>query len=106
MDAVLGLLQNPLALVVFGLLVKYVPALAKIPNAGIPFLNALLAFLGQVAGPQPAHAGAFGPIAAFGFLSFLGPVGGAVWQSVQASLLHEFFLRHPLAAAGFKKAVA
>lgn len=106
MDAVIGILNNPILLTGVGLLVKYVPGLAKVPNFLIPFLNALLAFVSQAVAPAEAHA-AGGPLVValgFGAFSFLGPIGGAVWQSVQASLIHEFFLRHPIAAAGIKKA--
>lgn len=102
MDAVLGIFNNPLTLVVVGLVVKYIPQLKGIPNLIIPFLNAALALLSQVAAPQAAHA-ASGPLAVAavfgGAFNFLGPIGSAVWQSVQASLIHEFFLRHPIAAA-------
>lgn len=107
MDAFAAILQNPLVLLVVGLLVKYFPPLAKIPNAIIPYLNTLLAFLGQVLAPGTAHASGGPLVVAFslgGAFSFLGPVAGAVWQSVQASLLHEFFVRHPAVAAGFQKA--
>lgn len=105
MDAIIGIFNNPIVLTGVGLLVKYVPALKGIPNLLIPFLTALLAFVSQIVAPAEAHA-AGGPlvITAVPFLSFLGPVGSALWQSVQAGLIHEFFLRHPLAAAGIKKA--
>jgi hypothetical protein len=108
MDAFMGILNNPLVLMVVGLAVKFFPPLAKVPNAVIPYLNALLAFFAQAVSPAAAHAAGgplVGTIAAFGFLSFLGPVGAAVWQAVQASLLNEFFLRHPLSLMGAKKAV-
>ena len=105
MDAIAGLLQNPVVLLVLGLLVKYFPPLAKVPNALIPYLNTLMAFLGAMAGPKDAHAAGLGVVClGFGAFSFLGPVAGAVWSSVQSSLLHEFFLRHPLKSAGFQAA--
>ena len=105
MDAFAGLFSNPLVLMVIGLLVKYAPWLKAIPNAAIPWLNTLLAFCSALIAPQAAHASG-GPLVvaiSFGAFSFLGPVASAVWQSVQASLLHEFFLRHPLQAAGVQK---
>lgn len=108
MDAFAGILSNPIVLTLVGLLIKFFPPLAKIPNAAIPYINTLLAFLSNVLAPQAAHASS-GPLVIalnFGAFSFLGPVAGAVWQSVQASLLNEFFLRHPIAMAGIKKAVS
>ena len=106
MDAILGFLQNPAVLTVAGilagLLIKYWPPAAKIPNLLIPYLTAIVAFLVKVFGPAEAHAagligGAVGGV--------LGSALGAGWQAILNSLIYEVFLRHPLAAAGVKKAI-
>jgi hypothetical protein len=64
MDAILGLFQNPVVLqvvmFVWGLVVKYVPALEKVPNTLIPWMNFVIALLAQIGGPQTAHAAGFG----------------------------------------------
>lgn len=104
MDAILALLNNPLVLLAFGGIVKYVPGVrAVISNQLIPYINTLLAFLAGVVAPQAAHA-AGGPLAldtqhvalaGFG-LGFLPSLGAALWQSAQAWILNEMLLRDRL----------
>lgn len=49
MDTLIGLLQNPAALFVVGLLVKYFPGLRLlIANRAIPYINVAMALLGAV----------------------------------------------------------
>jgi hypothetical protein len=94
MDAIFGLLNNPIFLTVvpitWGLVVKYHPAWAKFPNAAIPYLTAILAFLVKLAAPAEAHA-ASGVIGAAG--GILGIAASAGWVAVQNSLIYEVFLR-------------
>lgn len=85
-----------------GLVYKYVPWLAKLPNMLIPFLNALIAFLGVFAGPAPAHAGVFGDFVHA--LSFPAKVAGSMFLSVVASSIYEAFLRGPLEKFGIYRA--
>ena len=102
MDAVFGILQNPVILTViqftWGLLCKYVPALVKIPNASIPWVNFALGLFGVLAGPQPAHAGVWGALG-----GFFGPVAQAGWSAIQTALIYEMFARSPLKAMGVEK---
>lgn len=103
MDAIFGILQNPVILTViqfaWGLLCKYLPALAKVPNASIPWVNFLLALLGVLAGPQAAHAGAWGALG-----GFFGPIAQAGWSAIQTALIYEVFARIPLEkGVGLKK---
>ena len=95
MDAVAGLLQNPLVLMLVGLAVKYWPPLAKVPNLLIPYINVLLALLGTIAGPATAHAGMFGIGGWVG--NFLTPIVSAAWTAIQSALIYEVFGRHILA---------
>lgn len=100
MDAVLAFLKDYAVVVMFvwGLLVKYWPALAKVPNTLIPWLNVLIGLLGQLGGgavaPPAVHTGFVAAGFAGGAWSFLGPVIAAGWQAVQASLIYEVFGRH------------
>lgn len=87
-----------------GLVYKYVPFLSKLPNVLIPFLNALIAFLGVFAGPAPAHAGVFGDFVHA--LSFPAKMAGSMFLSVVASSLYETFLRGPLEKFGVYRAGA
>ena len=104
MDAILGVLQNPVTLTAiqfaWGLLVKYLPALAKVPNASIPWVNFLVALVGALAGPQVAHAAFGGAVG-----GFFGSVLGAGWSAIQTALIYEMFARAPLKYIGLKKAV-
>jgi len=106
MDAILGSLQNPVILTViqftWGLLCKYLPALAKIPNASIPWVNFVLALLGALGGPAPAAAAGFGGV----LVGFFGPVMQAGWSAIQTALIYEIFARSPLKALGAEKAVS
>lgn len=84
---------------VVGLIVKYVPALAKIPNAIIPYLNVALYMLLKLFVGE-AHAGGLG--AAFGSVGIL--LGGFL-HSVFAAQLYERFGRTAFEKwLGWKKA--
>jgi hypothetical protein len=103
MDAIIGVLNNPLVLQIVGYIVSYAPSIrTAIPQWAIPLLNTILALVSSIVAPQAAHASG-GPlvattalVATFG-LSWLGSVGtmvgAAAWQAVQASLIHRFFFR-------------
>lgn len=104
MDAILGFFNNPLFLTIvpvgWGLICKYHPAWKNFPNAAIPYVTLVMAFLTKLGAPADAHA-SFIPI---GIVA--GPLGaalGAGWQAILNSLLYETFLRHPLGAV-LKKA--
>lgn len=94
-------------LVGMGLVTKYAPFMQKIPNAVIPLLNAVIAFLMVFAGPAPAHAGILGD-----FVHGLGAgakVAGSLFLSVGARQIYESFFRPWLEkigvfAAGMSKA--
>jgi hypothetical protein len=102
LDAVLGFINSNVVFIGFlwGLAVKYVPALKGIPNSLIPYMNALVALLTGMAGPGVAHAA--GGI--LGGDSFLGHILGAGWTAIQSALIYEIFGRHPANAMGLKKA--
>ena len=106
MDAILGSLQNPVILTViqftWGLLCKYWPALAQVPNASIPWVNFALALCGALAGPPVAEAAGFGGV----LVGFFMPVMQAGWSAIQTALIYEIFARSPLQALGAKKALA
>ena len=83
-----------------GLVYKYVPALAKLPNILIPFLNALIAFV--TAFVPPAEAGIFGDLV--GKLGLGARVVGSLAVSALASGIYEVYLRPTLEKLGVKKA--
>jgi hypothetical protein len=97
----------PLLLVVWGIALKYWPPLAKFPNAAIPYVNALLAFLVKVASPADAHADSTmvaGTAAAHASLWSMLLAG--VIDSIKAAIMYEVFIRPPAERAGITKAVA
>ena len=95
MEALMGFLHGAMPVIsfVFGLAVKYLPALKNIPNASIPYLNALLFLVTGLAGPTEAHAGGF---LGLGGGTFFGSLLGSCWQSIQVSLVYEILGRHPI----------
>jgi ABC-type long-subunit fatty acid transport system fused permease/ATPase subunit len=103
-DAILGFINANMVVIgfIWGLLVKYVPALTKVPNALIPWINMIVALLTSLAGPGVAHAAVAG-VSIPGH-TFLGHILGAGWAAIQSALIYEVFARHPLNAAGVKKA--
>lgn len=97
----------PLLLLLWGLAVKYWPPLAKLPNAIIPYLNVLLAFLVKIATPADAHADSTLVVGtAAVHASFWSILLAGVVDSIKATLLYEVFVRHPAERAGINKAVA
>jgi hypothetical protein len=104
MDQIIGVL-NALAplvalLVGTGLLYKYVPFLAKLPNLLIPFLNALIAFV--TAFVPPVQAGIFGDLVQH--VGIGARIVGSLAVSALASGIYEVYLRHPLEKLGLRKA--
>lgn len=99
MDAILGLFNNPVVLMVVGLVVQFVPGVRKaIGNNVVPFLTTALAWLSSLLAPHAALASG-GPVAhmavvmmpMFGLGGILGGLGGAVLQAAQGYLLHRMF---------------
>lgn len=89
-------------LVTMGLVTKYLPFMSKVPNAVIPLLNAVIAFLAVFAGPAPAHAGVIGD-----FVHSLGlgaKIAGSLFLSVAAGSVYETFLRPVLEKYGIYRA--
>lgn len=90
--------------IAWGLVVKFHPAWAKVPNALIPYATFLVTLLTRLLVPEEAHAGV---IAGFPHLTvvtgLLGTVLGAGWQAIQNSLVYEVFLRHPAKAVLMKQ---
>jgi len=100
MDAFLAILNNPAILTIlpiaWGLVCKYHPAWKNVPNAIIPYVTAVVAFIVKVFAPEEAHAGALLaalPLSAAG--GILGHAAQAGWQAIFNSLVYEVFLRHP-----------
>jgi hypothetical protein len=85
----------------YGILCKYVPVFAKIPNATIPWVNLVGYILAKFILPTEAHAGGFGS-----FFAGMGVLVGGFVHSVFASQLYERFFRAPLEGwFGWRKAV-
>lgn len=105
MEGVIAVLNSLVPIVTVlvgtGLVVKYVPVkiLAAIPNAIIPFLNALIAFLAAF-GPAPAEASIFGVVA--GKLSVGAKAIGALAVSAVATVIYETYMRPILEKLGVK----
>lgn len=91
----------PTLLFVWGLLVKYWPILAKVPNFVIPWVNILLAALIRIASPDAAEA------ADKGILSSISHAFGWLWvplQPILAAQIYERFFRPWMDAMGISKA--
>lgn len=103
MDAVLGFIHDNMLVLgfIWGLVCKYVPKLKGIPNATIPYVNALLSLLTGLAGPATAGAAVLG-LSIPGH-TLLGQLLGAAWTAIQSALIYEVFARAPLEKAGVKK---
>jgi len=102
MDAVFGFISSNMVLIgfIWGIIVKYAPGLSKVPNALIPYMNAILALLTGLVAPATAHA-SFGSFMAGP--TFFGHIASAAWAAIQSALIFEVFGRHPLNAMGAKK---
>ncbi len=89
------------AMVVWGMVVKYWPALAKVPNNLISIMNVLIGFLVKLVSPEPAHAG---------LTEVAGTAANALgWampllQAIAARQVHETFLRPLFLLFGIKRA--
>lgn len=110
MDAIIGLLQNPAALFVVGLIVKYFPVIRTvIVNRAIPYLNMGLALGGAVlalvtgavgAEIKPAVFASWYPehstimVAGFGgvFGGLLGAVKAALWNAGSAYIMNKLLI--------------
>jgi len=98
MDALLGILNNPLTLNVVGLLIKYAPGIRKvIANKWIGYINVILAWAIVSFAPAAVHASVFDAsqvsVAGFSF-HFLGGIAGALKQAGIAYIINEMLLRH------------
>ena len=77
---------------VWGLLTKYVPVFAKIPNATIPWLNAIGYIVARFAIPQ-AHAAGVTPEQGSALFGIGGVLLGSFTNAVWARQLYEGFGR-------------
>jgi len=87
---------TPILMVLLGIAVKRFPALAKVPNQLIVWLNLALGILVKLVAPAEAHAAGFGG-------TFLGHTLGWLWPPVQAAiarLIYETFIRPTEELAG------
>lgn len=93
MDAIAGFISSNMVFIgfVWGLLVKYLPALKAVPNKLIPYMNAVLALLSGLAAPGVAHA-SIGSFLSGG--TFLGHILNAGWTAIQSALIYEVFGRN------------
>jgi hypothetical protein len=91
----------------WGLVCKYVPALAKIPNNSIPWINAIAYILAKLVLPSSAHAGGLSADQGNALLGVGGIILGSFTNSIWARQFYEGFAR-PLIESLFhwKKAVA
>lgn len=98
--------QNAILIIfAWGLICKYVPGLAKIPNTVIPYVGAAGYILTKLGGPALAHAGGFdaGSVAP----DLIGVLIGGFTNAVWARQLYEGFGRALLEGIFHrKKAVA
>jgi len=76
----------------WGILVKYVPFLARIPNGIIPYLNVIGYIIAKFAIPE-ANAGGVSPEQAGGLFSIGGMILGSFTNAVWARQLYEGFGR-------------
>lgn len=82
MDPVL----TTLALMAWGLVVKYVPQLKNVPNRLLPYMNLVIAVLIKIAAPQDANAGLFG-----GFFTKIGSNLGWLLPFIQTILARQVY---------------
>lgn len=89
--------------IVVGLAVKYLPKatfISRIPNAVIPYLNALIVFF--TAWPHAATAGVFGSMGAQ--IGGLAKVVASIAIASMASVAYENYVRPVMDKLGVKKA--
>lgn len=94
---------TPLALLVIGLVVKYVPAFTHWPNKAIPYINVVVAFLAQVFAPQAAHAAMPG-VFAVASLNIMDALAKSFLHSILARQLYEGFARPAVEKVLYKNA--
>ena len=101
MDAVLGIFNNPLVLMVLGVAMKRFPGLRTVvANRLIPTILAAVAWASSIVARVAAHAAAGPwsldppPHAAGLFGALVGGLGSAVIQAGKAWAMHEMFARH------------
>lgn len=90
--------QGILIVFVWGLLCKYTPPLARVPNQLIPWIGAILYCLQKLAGPAlvaAAHAGVGGQLKD-AIPNLASVLIGAFTSAVWARQLYEGFGRHAL----------
>lgn len=83
----------PLIMLVMGLAVTRFPALKKVPNDAIPWINAALYIVGKLS-VGTANAGGFGAIG--GVLGFAGTAAYGVFMSTLVSAIYDKFLKPTL----------
>jgi hypothetical protein len=77
----------------WGLICKYVPLFAKIPNGTIPWINAIGYIVAKFVIPAPAHAGGISPDQAAAGIGLGGVILGSFANAVWARQLYEGFGR-------------
>lgn len=105
-DSLQAVLQSslPLLLLLVGVATKYFRGLKNIPNAVIPYLNVVVAFLAQLFAPAAVHAAIPGAVAVAG-LGVSDLLFQSVFHSIIARQLYEGFGRSLLEGLlGLKKA--
>ena len=91
-ESLKALFDSNAIIVIFlwGLLCKYVPFMAKVPNVVIPWVGAVGYIVARLALPGEAHAAGFGPEHAF---AIGGVILGAFTNAVWARQFYEGFGR-------------
>ena len=94
------------AMVVFGIAVKYWPPLAIIPNQIIAWLNVIIFIVATTAGIETAHASVFGDAARLAGFTFADQIIRGVVHARVAKELYELMGRGLLEGVfGWRKAV-
>ena len=88
-------LNNPIVLLVVGLVIKFAPGVrAIVENKLIPIILTLLAWLGNIIGAPATVPSTEVALAAGLGWGFLGGLKAALWSCAQAWFLNEAMVRH------------
>jgi hypothetical protein len=99
LESIIAVLTNPLTvsvvMVVWGLVVKFVPALERVPNNLIWLQNTIIGILARIAAPEDAEAAGFLGAVGKGLVATFGPMLPIV-QAMFARQVFETFIRPTL----------